>query len=272
MNFAKEKKMARAIVITSGKGGVGKTTLTVSLGRILSLQGKRVALVDTDIGLNNLDVLLGVENKVVYDLVDVIENRCRVAQALIEVPESRNLFVLPSIHSYDYSKVDGQSIRAVIANLKTRFDFVLIDCPAGIEKGFHRAVSSADEAIVVTTPHLSAVKDAQKVIALLAPYRLNSISVVLSRVRGDREKTGAEVTPADVESVLKTPVIGAIPEDDEINEISCSSSMPSKKSQGYKAVEMLCKILLGQDYLVYNAQKRYKGLLGRIKSKLKKIL
>lgn len=123
-------------------------------------------------GLNNLDVLMGVENRVVYDIVDVIENRCRVRQALVEDPETNGLFILPSVHSYDCSRVDSQSIKAVIASLKSRFDYVLIDCPAGIELGFHRSVAAADEAIVVTTPHLSALRDAGKVIKLLKSYEL----------------------------------------------------------------------------------------------------
>ncbi len=264
--------MARTIVITSGKGGVGKTTITISLGRALAKAGKKVVLVDTDIGLNNLDVVLGVENKVVYDLVDIIENRCRPSQALIALPESKNLFVLPSVHSYDCACVDGQSIKAVVSSLKTRFDFVLIDCPAGIEKGFHRAVSSASEAIVVTTPHLSAVKDAQKVISLLRPYNLASVSLVLSRARGDRERAGSEVRAEDIERLLKTQIIGVIPDDDELGDISCSSSSPSKKSEGRKSVEMLCSVLLGGREVVYDAEKKYRGLLGKIKGKLKKIL
>lgn len=123
--------MARSIVVTSGKGGVGKTTLTVNMGRIFASMGLKTVLVDTDMGLNNLDVLTGVENKVVYDIVDVIENRCRVKQALIEDTQASGLFVLPSVHSYDKSRVDSQSVRAVTASLKTRFDYVIIDCPAG---------------------------------------------------------------------------------------------------------------------------------------------
>lgn len=264
--------MGRAIVITSGKGGVGKTTLTVALGKILAAYNAKVALVDTDIGLNNLDVVLGVENRVVYDIVDVIENRCRVAQALVSVSGESNLFVLPSVHSYDYSKVDGQSVRAVVNGLKSRFDFVLIDCPAGIELGFHRSVTAADEAIVVTTPHVSAVKDAQKVLALLAPYALRSVSVVLSRARGDREKTGEEVTANDVSELLGVKVIGVIPEDETLNMLSCGYEKLPRGSEGYKAAELLCKNLLGRSDKLYDARRRYKGVLGRIKGSLKKML
>lgn len=264
--------MGRAIVMTSGKGGVGKTTLTVTVGRILAASGKRVVLVDTDIGLNNVDVVLGVENYVVYDLVDVIENRCRASQALISVPDSKGLYVLPSVHSYEYSRVDGQSIRAVIAGLKNRFDFVLIDCPAGIEAGFHRAVSAADEAVVVTTPHLSAVKDAQKVLVLLKPYALGSVSIVVNRARGDREKTGEEVTARDVEELLGVRVIGVVPDDDAVGALSCTSEAPPRRSEGYKATEMLCRCITGSSDRVYDAAKKYGGVLGKIKRSLKKRL
>lgn len=264
--------MSRSIVVTSGKGGVGKTTLTANIGRILAPLSLKTALVDTDMGLNNLDVLMGVENRVVYDIVDVIENRCRVRQALVEDPETNGLFILPSVHSYDCSRVDSQSIKAVIASLKSRFDYVLIDCPAGIELGFHRSVAAADEAIVVTTPHLSALRDAGKVIKLLKSYELKKITAVLNRVRGDMEYSGESVTANDVREMLGVPLLGAVPEDDEINILSSLSLPPHKRSEGYRATEMLCKNLHFGSGLIYDAQSKYRGFLGGIKRRIRKIV
>lgn len=264
--------MARTIVITSGKGGVGKTTLTVNVGRILASLGLKVVLVDADMGLNNLDVVTGVENKVVYDVIDVIENRCRVKQALVEDDCAPGLFVLPSAHSYDRSRVDSQSVRAVVAGLRTRFDYVLIDCPAGIELGFHRAVAAADEAIVVTTPHLSALRDAEKVIGLLKSYELRSVSAVLNRVRGDMEYDGTAAGVDDVKETLSAPVIGAIPEDDGINMLSTLSLPQSRKSEGYVATFMLAKAIRYGGGMVYDAGRKYRGFFGSIRRKMRKIV
>lgn len=264
--------MARSIVVTSGKGGVGKTTLTVNMGRIFASMGLKTVLVDTDMGLNNLDVLTGVENKVLYDIVDVIENRCRVKQALIEDTQASGLFVLPSVHSYDKSRVDSQSVRAVTASLKTRFDYVIIDCPAGIELGFHRAVASADEALVVTTPHLSAIRDADKVIKLIKSYEIKKISVVLNRVRGDKEYSGETITAADVSEMLGVPVAGVVPEDDGINALSSLSEPCKKRSDGYRATELLCRNIHFGGGAIYDAQRKYRGLFGGIKRRMRKIV
>lgn len=154
--------MGRKIVVTSGKGGVGKTTLTASLGVAIAEVGKKVVLVDADIGLNNLDVVLAVENKVIYDILDVITGKCRLRQALIQDVEIPNLYILPSSKLMDSPLLTAQSFRNVVQALAMNFDFVIIDCPAGIDNGFHRAVSAANEAIVVTTPAISAVRDADK--------------------------------------------------------------------------------------------------------------
>ncbi len=264
--------MSRAIVITSGKGGVGKTTLTANIGRILASFSLKVALIDTDFGLNNLDVLMGVENKIVYDLVDVIENRCRVKQALIEDEEAKGLFVLPSVHSYEHSMVDAQSIKAVVASLKARFDYVLIDCPAGIELGFHRSVAAADEAIVVTTPHLSAIRDADKVTKLLKGYELKKVGVVLNRVRGDMEYYGDTAGAEDVAEMLGVPVLGVIPEDDGVNVLSSLALPLYKRSEGYRATEMLCGNIHYGNGKIYDAKRRYSGFLGSIKRRMRKIV
>ena len=177
--------MARKIVITSGKGGVGKTTVCANLGMALAKLGKRVCLVDVDIGLNNLDVVTGVENKIVFDIVDVIQNRCRIKQALVQDLNQPNLFIMPSAHSYNKSQVTAENVKRVIDGLNDYFDFVLIDCPAGIDEPFKRAVCGADEALVVVTPHLSSMRDADKVMLMLGNFNIKDFSIVINRVRGD---------------------------------------------------------------------------------------
>lgn len=259
----------RAIVLTSGKGGVGKTTLAVGLGRALAALGMRVGLLDADIGLNNLDVLTGVDGKVVYDLTDVVENRCRLRQALVPDREAKGLYVLPSVHSYDHGRIDGQSIRAVVNGLKSLMDIVLLDCPAGIETGFHRAVSAADEAIIVTTPHISALRDASKVIGLLRSYSLRSVSAILNRARGDLEYFGETVTAAETEEILGVPVIGCIPEDDGLNLMSAGFS--GGRGAGAEAIRLTCECLLGLSGEVYDAGKKYRGLIGSIRRRMKKL-
>lgn len=264
--------MSRAIVMTSGKGGVGKTTLTVTVGRELAAMSQRVVLIDADFGLNNLDVVTGLENHVVYDIVDIAENRCRIRQALISDREVQNLHILPCCHSYDRSALDGQSLRAIVAALKTAYDYIFIDSPAGIERGFHRAVSAADEAIVVTTPHMSALRDAEKVLSLLKPYSLSRTAVVLNRVRGDTEITGDTVTAAEVASFLSSEVIGVIPDDDKINELSTLSRPLDGKSEGVTAIKMLCKRLHTGCGELYDATRRYRGVLGAVMRSIKRFV
>ena len=182
--------MARKIVITSGKGGVGKTTICANLGARLASLGFRVCLMDVDIGLNNLDVVMGIEKKVMFDIIDVIEGRCRAKQALVQDHRIQSLYVMPSAHSYSASNVTGDKIKEVIDALDPSFDYILIDCPAGVEAGFHRAVYSANEAIVVVTPHISSVRDADKVLSILAGYDLVHKSIIINRIRGDLVLSG----------------------------------------------------------------------------------
>lgn len=202
----------RKIVVTSGKGGVGKTTVTATLGRKLALAGYKVALVDGDVGLNNLDVVTGIERRVVYDIGDVLQGRCRAFQALVNDSESP-MKVLPS--SKDCAQITAQAFRNVVDGL-CEFDFVIVDCPAGIEHGFHRAVSACDEAIVVTTPSASAIRDADKVISLLASYRLKDVSLVVNRVRSDMIARGEMLSASEISSLLHLAPIGVIPDDDMI--------------------------------------------------------
>lgn len=258
----------RSIVITSGKGGVGKTTLTANLGKALSRFGNRVVLMDTDIGLNNLDVLMGIENKIVYDLVDVIQNRCRVRQALLQDSRDTNLFVLPSSKGYS-ADINGQNIKAVIRSLEQIFDYVLVDSPAGIELGFQRAVASCKESIVVTTPHISALRDALKVIKLLYSYKIK-VSVILNRCRGDLMVTENALDLKSISEFLGVEPIGVIPDDDTVNQLSNVVNL-SKKSPGLKAIEMTAKNLHYGTKDIFDIEKEYRGLWGSIKRKLKRL-
>ncbi|MCM1306118.1 MAG: septum site-determining protein MinD [Bacteroides sp.] len=202
----------RKIVVTSGKGGVGKTTVTATLGRKLARSGYRVVLVDGDVGLNNLDVVTAIERRVVYDMSDVLLGKCRAFQALVADTESP-MRILPS--SKDSALLTAQAFRGIVDGFSD-FDFVIIDCPAGIEHGFHRAISSADEALIVTTPSASAIRDADKVIGLLGGYRLADVSLVVNRVRADMVVRGEMIGASEIGSLLHTPVVGVIPEDDMI--------------------------------------------------------
>ena len=206
--------MARKIVITSGKGGVGKTTVTTNLGVALSNLNLKVLILDVDFGLNNLDVVMGVENRVVYDVIDVLKGKCRAKQALIQDFFNPQLYVLPSVHSVNNFNITSEQINFIISQIESMFDYILIDCPAGIEIGFHRAVKCADEAIVVTTPHISAIRDADKVLTLLNSYNLNSVKILINRVRGDLIVNGEMFNENTIKEYLNADLIGVVPDDD----------------------------------------------------------
>lgn len=260
--------MAKTIVITSGKGGVGKTTVTANLGYRLAEKGARVVIVDTDFGLNNLDVIAEVENKVVFDLIDVIENRCRVKQALIESIVHRNLFILPSAHTLTRTEINGQNIKLALENLNNSFDYVLLDCPAGIDVGFHRAVSSAESALIVTTPHLSSIRDADKVLSVLRSYNLKNIGVVVNRIRGDLVLNGKMYSADDIENTLGIKIAGIIPDDDEI----MRGIADSPNGKGAKAFKILANNVLNDKNKKLDYLKMYSGFWGSIKRELKKLI
>lgn len=256
--------MARKIVVTSGKGGVGKTTVASSLAVALAKKGERVVLCDADLGLNNVDVVTGVENLVTYDLVDVIEGRCRAKQALVLHPDIPNLHILTSSHSMPERYVSPQPFKLVLDALSPQFDYILIDCPAGIDEGFHRAVAAANEAIVVTTPHISALRDADKVITLLKSYALNGIRLVVNKVRGDLLAGGESLSPQEIESLLKTPLVGVIPEEYSIYNGDVSILHSSVKT-------LASNLRLGRQKL-YDPTRKYTGVLGSIRRALKRSL
>lgn len=208
--------MAKVIVITSGKGGVGKTTTTSNIGVGLALKGKKVLMIDTDIGLRNLDVVMGLENRIVYDLVDVVEERCRIAQALIKDKRCSNLCLLPAAQIRDKNDVNPEQMKNLIEKLRKDFDYILIDCPAGIEQGFKNAIAAADEAIVVTTPEISAVRDADRIIGLLEANDIRSPKLIVNRIKMDMVKAGNMLSVDDMLDILAIELIGVVPDDENI--------------------------------------------------------
>lgn len=208
--------MGEVIVITSGKGGVGKTTATANIGAGLALRGYKVALVDADIGLRNLDVVLGLENRIVYDLVDVAHGHCRLKQALIKDKRFEGLHLLPAAQTKDKTAVKPEQMKEVCLQLKEEFDYVIIDCPAGIEQGFKNAIAGAEKAIVVTTPEVSAVRDADRVIGLLEAAELREPKLVINRLRPKMVRQGDMMTIEDIIEILAVDLLGVIPEDEQI--------------------------------------------------------
>ena len=262
-------KMARKIVMTSGKGGVGKTTVCANLGIYLAKLGFRVLLLDVDIGLNNLDVVMGVENQVVFDITDVIMGKCRAKQALVQDKAISSLYILPSSHSYSKAKVQGEHIKNVIDTLDSSFDYILIDCPAGVEAGFHRAVFPANEAIIVVTPHLSAIRDADKVIALLDDYNIEYKGLVINRMRGDLLLNGDLMTVENIVTALNLPLLGVIPEDDAIGS-SCSVGAIVQSIESARAFTLLSENIHNGSRKIFDCTYKYRGFMGYLKRNIKK--
>jgi septum site-determining protein MinD len=207
-------KAGRAIVLTSGKGGVGKTTTTANLGTALAARGERVVLVDADIGLRNLDIVLGLESRVTHHLLDVLEERVSVDDALVADKHSENLFLLAAAQSREKDEVETAKMQALIAGLRERFDYVLIDCPAGIELGFKNAVAGADEAIVICTPEVSAVRDVDRVVGLLG-NRFRP-QLIVNRLRPALVRKGKMLSVEDVNAILRLPLLGVIADEPQI--------------------------------------------------------
>lgn len=263
--------MARKIVVTSGKGGVGKTTITANLGVYLSRLGFRVAMLDVDIGLNNLDVIMGLERQVVFDITDVVSGKCRVRQALVQDPNYPSLYLLPSSHTYDSSKISGEHIKNVTDIIEHSFDYILIDCPAGVENGFHRAVFPANEAIIVVTPHLSSIRDADKVVGLLSSYNIESKGLVINRMRGDLLLSGQMM---DIEAIVKAmdiPLLGVIPEDDSVSQMSSQGKI-MLDCESARAFTLLSENIHNGSKKIYDCTYKYRGLLGYLKRNIKKIV
>lgn len=238
--------MGEVIVITSGKGGVGKTTTTANIGAGLSKFDKKVVVIDTDLGLRNLDVVMGLENLIVYNLVDVIEGTCRLKQALIRDKRYENLYLLPSAQTKDKTAISPGQMKKLTSQLKDEFDYILLDCPAGIEQGFQNAIAGADRAIVVTTPEVSAIRDADRIIGLLESNQFKKIDLIINRIRIDMVKRGDMMSVDDVTEILSVPLIGALPDDEQVV-IGTNQGEPvvGLDSKAGKAYLNICKRIMG---------------------------
>lgn len=240
--------MGEVIVITSGKGGVGKTTTTANIGAGLSKFDKKVVVIDTDLGLRNLDVVMGLENLIVYNLVDVIGGTCRLKQALIRDKRYENLYLLPSAQTKDKTAISPGQMKKLTSELKEEFDYILLDCPAGIEQGFQNAIAGADRAIIVTTPEVSAIRDADRIIGLLESNQLKKIDLIINRIRMDMVKRGDMMSVDDVTEILAVPLIGALPDDEQVvigtNQGEPVVGLDSKAGMAYMNI---CKRIMGVD-------------------------
>ena len=252
--------MARKIVVTSGKGGVGKTTVTANLGVQLAKSGCRVIVCDLDFGLNNVDVVLGVENLASFDVIDAIEGRCRPKQALVRHPHYPNLYSLSS-NRISERYVSPQAVRLILDTLAPQFEYILIDSPAGIDEGFHRAVACAEEALLVTTPHISAMRDADRVGNMLKGYRLTQIGLVVNMVRGDLVRRGEVLTPEEISKALRLPLTAIVPEEDKI-------FLENVLDRG-KSFKQLANYYMGAKP-EEESERKYSGLLGALFKGLKR--
>ena len=256
--------MGEVIVVTSGNGGVGKTTTTANLGAGLALMGRRVALVDADIGLRNLDVVLGLENRIVYDITDVTGGHCRLRQALIKDKRFEGLFLLPAAQTKDKTAVSPEQMKALCAELKEEFDFVIIDCPAGIEQGFKNAIAGAEKAIVVTTPEVAAVRDADRVIGLLEAAELRDPKLIINRIRPRMVRAGDMMSIEDIVDILAVDLLGVIPED-EMVVISTNRGEPivqDEHSRSGQAYRNIARRILGEQVPLMNLDEG--GFLARL--------
>ena len=255
----------KTIVITSGKGGVGKTTTTANVGTALAMRGKKVVLIDTDIGLRNLDVVLGLENRIVYDLVHVIEGHCRLQQAMIRDKNVGDLYLIPAAQTRDKSAVKPEDLQEVCNQLKEEYDYVLIDSPAGIEQGFQTALAPADQVLLVTTPEVSAVRDADRVIGLVEAAGLPPASLSLNRVRPEMVRRGDMMSTEDVLTLLAVKLVGVVPDDEDIV-VSTNRGVPAvrdPKSWCGEAFRNVAARLDGEDvpFLALDSQS---GMLNRL--------
>lgn len=260
--------MGEAIVVTSGKGGVGKTTTTANIGTALALSGKKVCLIDTDIGLRNLDVVMGLENRIIYDLVDVVQKNCKTHQALIKDKRFEELYVLPAAQTKDKSAVAPEDLKALIFELKTDFDYILIDCPAGIEQGFKNAVAGADQAIVVTTPEVSSVRDADRIIGLLEQEdHVHTRRMVVNRIRNRMVESGEAMDVDEIVTILAIDLLGIVPDDDQVIKSSNNGDpivMDSKLKPSI-AYRNIARRINGESIALMSLEEENDGMLGKMK-------
>jgi septum site-determining protein MinD len=239
----------KVVTITSGKGGVGKTTTTANIGVALARLNQKVVMIDADIGLRNLDIVMGLENRIVYDLVDVVEGRCKPRQAMIKHKSFPELYLIPAAQTRDKTAVSPADMVQLTDTLRTEFDFILIDSPAGIERGFRNAVAPADDVLIVTNPEVSAVRDADRVIGLLEAENKGPGQLILNRVKPDMVRKGDMLSPEDVTDLLAIKLIGIVP-DDEMVIPSSNSGVPvtlNENSKAGSAFRSIARRLMGED-------------------------
>ena len=256
---------ATVITITSGKGGVGKTTATANLGVALAMLSQRVVAIDADIGLRNLDVVMGLENRIVYDLVDAIEGHCRLRQALIRDKRLSELYLLPAAQTRDKTAVSPAQMVELCDQLRPDFDFILVDSPAGIERGYQNAVAPSDRVIIITTPEVSAVRDADRIVGLVEAEEKGPPILIINRLNPEMVRRGQMLSTEDVVELLAIDLLGIIPEDKEIV-ISTNQGIPvalDGKSPAGQAFRNIAGRLLGQD-IPLMALKESTGVLDRL--------
>lgn len=259
----------KAFVVTSGKGGVGKTTVTANLGTALALRGNRVCVVDSDIGLRNLDVVMGLESRIVYDLVDVIEGTCRPKQALIKHRKAERLFLLPASQTRNKEAVAPDQMKDLIAKLKTEelFDYILIDSPAGIERGFQNAVAGADEALIVTTSEVSAIRDADRIIGLLQADEMYEPKLIINRLSIGMVKKKDMMDQDDIVDILAIDLLGIVPEDANIV-ISTNKGVPivlMEDTGSAGAFKRIARRIEGENVPISPTGEIDESLMGRLK-------
>ena len=258
--------MGEVIVITSGKGGVGKTTTTANLGSALAMRGKKVVLLDTDIGLRNLDVVMGLENRIVYDIVDVIEGKCKLRQALIKDKRFTDLFLLPAAQTRDKDAINEDEMIRLTQRLKEEFDYIIVDCPAGIEQGFKNAISGADRAIVVTNAEISAIRDADRIIGLLEASNIRNPELIINRIRPDMVKRGEMMDVEDILDLLSIDLIGVVPEDENIitQTNKGEPAVANKKAASGKAYIEIARRILGENVEITIPGRKKESFFSRI--------
>jgi len=253
----------RVIVITSGKGGVGKTTITANIATGLAMLGKKVLAVDADIGLRNLDMILGLENRIVYDIVDVVEGRVKPEKAFVKDKRGLSLYLLPAAQTKDKDAVKPHQLQEIVDNVKDKFDYILIDSPAGIEGGFKTAATPAKEAIIITNPEVSAVRDADRIIGLLEAMDKNDIKLVINRIRPNQVKKGEMLSVEDIEEILHIPKIGIIPEEEKMVDFTNKGEpiiLHEDKYPAGRALKNLVRRIEGED-IPFNELEEKKGFL-----------
>lgn len=256
--------MGKVIVVTSGKGGVGKTTTTANLGVGLSLDGNNVIVIDTDLGLRNLDVVMGLENRIVYNLVDVIEGRCRAKQAIIRDKRYPNLYLLPSAQTKDKTAISPEQMKKLTEDLSHEYDYVILDCPAGIEQGFQNAIAGASQAIIVTTPEVSAIRDADRIVGLLENNNIKDCHLIINRIRMDMVRRGDMMSVEDVMEILAIPLLGIIPDDESVV-IGTNQGEPviGMNTQAGQAYTNICKRMQGNE-IEFLDLSRKRGIFSKI--------